>query len=270
MNSLHTVLAALALLPTTVAPRTQSAAETAFRPPAVPLVACDPYFSIWSEATRLTDDATRHWTRAKHELCSLIRIDGKTYRLMGDQPKDVPPMEQESVQVLPTRSIYEFKSPEADVVLTFMTPVLPDDLDVLSRPLTYVKWNVHAIDGKAHHVQIFFSASGELAVNTMDEALTWSRETAGDMQAMRIGTEAQPILGQSGDDMRIDWGYAYLASPEAEATSIAPQSDCIEQFTTSGGLPPDDTRMPRPARDSTPAMALTLDLVSVAEQTMTT
>src|SRR5678815_3535392 len=83
-----------------------ASAEKPFRPPAVPLVTSDPYLSIWSEADRLNDDVTRHWTHREHSLVSLIRIDGKAYRLMGNDPNEAPPFPQVSVSVFPTRSIY--------------------------------------------------------------------------------------------------------------------------------------------------------------------
>ena len=46
-----------------------------FRPPAVPLVTFDPYLSIWSDADRLTERNTKHWTKHEHSLVSLIRVD---------------------------------------------------------------------------------------------------------------------------------------------------------------------------------------------------
>src|SRR4051794_5756404 len=42
--------------------RAADAAAQAPRPPAVPLVACDPYFCIWSPADTLAGAATVHWT----------------------------------------------------------------------------------------------------------------------------------------------------------------------------------------------------------------
>src|SRR4051812_31948379 len=142
------------------------AAEAApLRPPAVPLVVHDPLFSIWSQADRLTDRAPQHWTGRPHPLSSLIRVDGKAYRLMGDQPKDVTPLPQTKLTVWPTRTVYEFEGAGLHATLTFTTPSLPDDLAVLARPVTYLTWDVRSIDGANHAVTIYDSIGGQLAVN---------------------------------------------------------------------------------------------------------
>ena len=100
-----------------------------------------------------------------------------------------------ALQVLPTRSIYEFEDAQVHVTLTFMTAALPHDLDVLSRPLSYITWDVRSVDGCQHAVSIYDSTSSQLAVNEPDETVDWSREKAGDLTALRVGTHAQPVLG---------------------------------------------------------------------------
>ncbi len=53
------------------------------RPPAVPLVAHDPYFSIWAMGDRLNSEGTKHWTGKPNTLTAAIRIDGKIWQVMG-------------------------------------------------------------------------------------------------------------------------------------------------------------------------------------------
>ncbi|MDE3067724.1 MAG: DUF4965 domain-containing protein [Verrucomicrobiota bacterium] len=236
-------------------------AET-LRPPAVPLVTFDPYLSIWSEADRLTDANTRHWTRHEQALASLIRVDGRSYRLMGAEPANVPAMPQRSLQVTPTRSIYEFEGAGLRVRLTFMTAALPHDLDVFSRPLSYLTWSVRSADGAKHDVSIYDSTSSELAVNQTSEPVVWAREQAGPLTALRVGTQAQPILGSSGDNHRIDWGYAYAAALTSQSHSaIGANQALLDGFVAKGALPAsDDQRMPRAVNDDMPVLAFVFHL----------
>src|ERR1700744_6637202 len=76
------------------------------RPPVVPLVTHDPYFSIWSMSDHLTDINTRHWTGTEQPLAGLIRIDNVPYRYMGADPRQVPTMPQVWRQVTPLHTIY--------------------------------------------------------------------------------------------------------------------------------------------------------------------
>ncbi len=51
------------------------------------------------------------------------------------------------------------------LTLTFTTAALPDDIDILSRPVTYLTCDAKATDGKTHEVAFYFDAAAEIAVN---------------------------------------------------------------------------------------------------------
>ncbi len=253
-----------ALLPLTLA-FAGTASSAPLRPPAVPLVTSDPYLSIWSEADHLTDDVTRHWTHHEHPLVSLIRVDGTAFRLMGNDPPSVPALPQTGLEVTPTRSVYDFEDAHVHVTLTFMTAALPQDLDVLTRPLSYITWSVRSVDGRPHDVSLYDSASALLAVNTPDQAVGWQRETMGPLTALRCGTQAQTLFSPAGDDTRIDWGYVYAAAPAAQGTAaIGGNHALLSGFVGQGTLPAsDDARSPRAASDDTPVMAFAFPLGAV-------
>ncbi len=205
------------------------------RPPSVPLVACDPYFSIWSPADRLTDVDTTHWTGKLQRLTSLVRIDGKPFRLMGAEPANVPALPQSSLEVLPTRTIYTFEGEGIRLTLTFMTADLPDDLDLLSRPVTYLTWQVRSTDAQNHQVSVYFDARSEIAVNQPDQAVNFQNADGAGIKAWRVGSVEQPVLQKKGDDLRIDWGYFYVATVKnAQATSTVATAQAARDSFVAG------------------------------------
>ena len=207
------------LIPAILGPASLMSAQDLppLRPPSVPLVTCDPYFSIWSPQDRLTDGPTTHWTGKPQRLECSVKIDGTAYQVMGKPANGPAPLPQTGLDVLPTRTIYHFAGGGLQLRLTFMTPALPDDLDILARPLTYLTCDAVATDGGKHTLTLDFSAGGELAVNTPDQAV--KPEVVSDisgLSVLRVGSTAQKVLDKAGDDVRIDWGYFYLAAPKAD------------------------------------------------------
>lgn len=242
------------------------------RPPAVPLITHDPYFSVWSMSDTLAGDRTKHWTGAFQGMAGMLRIDGKPYRFMGQWYGPMPPvMKQVGLEVLPTRTIYQFEADGVRLSLTFMSPLLADDPDVMSRPVTYVTWEARAIDGRTHQVSFYFDCTAELVVNTTFEKVIWSRPQVGGLRVLTFGSQEQPVLEKFGDDVRIDWGYLHLLAPTSsmESDVIAWNRVARNSFADKGTLPEsDDMRMPRMARDELPVLASMMNLGAVGPTTV--
>ena len=192
---------------------TEAQKSANFRPPAVPLVTHDPYFSVYSTANTLTEDWPKHWTGAVNAMTSMARVDGKPFRIMAPMPRDVPAMKQTDLQLTPTRTTYTMEGGGVQVKLTFLSPLLPDDVEVLARPVTYVAWEVVSQDDKKHNVSLYFDTTAEWVVDKPSQQVTWGRYKAGTLSLTRFGSHQQPVLNRAGDDLRIEWGYLYIAAP---------------------------------------------------------
>ena len=247
----------------------QSDSIPPLRAPATPLIVHDPYFSIWSTSNRLTDSATRHWTGARQPLNGIVRIDGASYRYLGDADSSVPALEETQRQITPTRTIVTLQNSKVVIRICFFTPAFPDDMRIMARPVTYLTWDVKSLDGAEHDVTLYLDAEGTVATNTPGEPVVWSRGRIDGLNLLRVGSQRQPMLEQWGDNLRINWGYFYLAVPEAQgaASLAAGNAGDRDQFISSGKLPAQDDleqpRMPQSGHPPYPLLSVALPLGKV-------
>ena len=75
--------------------------ENLDRLPALPLIANNPYFSIWLPGDTLNAAAPVHWSGAPKGLNGSAVIDGREYCWLGKSSR--PSMETVSLKVTPTR-----------------------------------------------------------------------------------------------------------------------------------------------------------------------
>jgi len=243
-----------------------SAGAAPLRPPSVPLVTVDPFFSVWSPADKLADAPTEHWSGQAQPMTALLRVDGKTLRLLGAEPADVPALPQTACEVLPLRTVCRFADATVEAELTFATPLMPENLEVFARPVTYVTLRVKMLDSKAHAVQFYYDVGGEIAVGDDAQRVVWQVEPVPGLAAVRLGRDPQPVLGRSGDRIRVDWGYFWLAAPEAGATVRAAAGfEARKGFAETGKLTETAPQMPAAVKEAGPVLALVRDLGSAKE-----
>ena len=185
------------------------------RIPALPLIVNDPYFSIWMPGDTLTAATAMHWSKAEKPLRGSITVDGKHYHWLGRASS--AEAVTESVHVTPTQTVSVLRAGAVRLTVRFWSPALPDDLDMLSAPVTYVDLWLNSTDGCAHSVQMQLFADNALCYDgVVPPAMLGCAYTHEGLQMAYVGQKQQKVLGHSGDHITMDWGYLYLASREGQ------------------------------------------------------
>jgi len=191
------------------------------RPPAIPLITIDPFFSVWSKSDNLTEAYTTHWTGRPITIKGLAEIDGQKYRFIGedfphgesneDVCGDIPAMEQTAFDFDAFSSAYKFTAGGIELCATFTSALIPDDLRLLSRPVSYLALSYTSLDKKEHDVKIKLSVSEEICLDVAGERAVFFKRIG--KNTIRMGSRGE-VLGRDGDDLRIDWGHFYLTVPD--------------------------------------------------------
>ena len=89
-----------------------------------------------------------------------IAVDGVSYNWMGAAPGP-PPVNQISLEYTSTKSIFTFDvDGKVTMLVTFLSPVYPDDLARQSLQFSYISVKVKSADGAPHSVQVYMDVSG--------------------------------------------------------------------------------------------------------------
>ncbi len=190
------------------------------RAPAYPLITVDPYFSVWSNSDRLNDKETVHWTGKPNPIIGIVNIDGTDYCFMGKS--DCEKLRQTDVSVTATATLYTFECQSVTLYAEFTSPLLLNDLDILSRPVSYLCLRAVSKDNQKHNIKAKITVSEEICLNYAgeDDVITESFSN-NDINSISIGSVKQPVLAVSGDDIRINWGYFYLSAANAQTETVS-------------------------------------------------
>lgn len=151
----------------------------------------------------------------------LTYVDFGIFKESEQKPVFAETAVQNSVKVSATQTKYNFTAGPVTVDVAFVSPLLMDDLDILSRPVNYINYKVVSNDDQEHAVEVYFEATPEWAVNELNQEVEVTTGKTGKINFAKTGTTEQPILQKKGDNVRIDWGYFYLAAEESENKAIA-------------------------------------------------
>ena len=226
-----------------------------FRAPATPLLSQSPLINAFAPADTLNEGNIVHWTGADLDWFAGLLVDNSFYLIMGNPAvawaaAPLARATQTSVTVFATQTVYTFAAGPVAVNLTFTSPQIAGDYDLMSRPCHYFTYSLAATDGAPHAVSLYQDVTSYLVLNDGKDAdITFSRVPlpAAGAEALSLGAATQLPLSSTND--KPTWGFAYLVRDTTVANSAVLESSYVTRKAFAGGaaLPaPDSPTNPQP------------------------
>lgn len=180
--------------------------------PAYPLFVKDPYFSFWARSDKLNEADVMHWSGAIKRLYGVVIVGGVPYAFLGNI-EGIARAEQICLSVSAFTTDYTFRAGEATLHVSFVSPLPPNDLSLLSMPVCYMKYTVEG----AEDAEVRFAAGKEIAAN--DDCLCRTMRggvIAHDgVESAVLGLARQMRFSSDRDVCGADWGYYYITGQHA-------------------------------------------------------
>lgn len=180
------------------------------------------------EYIRLADDVTASLVSGKNVIAAVVtnprgsaQFDVALVEKRPIQMRQEMTAEQLYADVQPMQTRYGFTCGPVELSVSFLAPLFLDDLDLVSRPVNYISYEVSSLDGVKHDVKISLEASPAWAVNFYGNEETLSQTfSSNGLLYLKASSVDQNILGKKGDDDRINWGSFYLVAEESDTQAL--------------------------------------------------
>lgn len=177
--------------------------------PSYPLFVKDPFFQLWMPDEEISDFNAKFYTDKEIPLIGLIKHKDSLYRFVGKEIGEK--MDVVNIELTATTTIFELKNDLFKIKLYFISPLLLDDLKLLSNPTCILRYE---IETSVEDYEVIFGVSSAILSNTPVGELA---HRGGTFRVLNksvsfFGLNNQNVLSISADAFGPEHGYWYITA----------------------------------------------------------
>lgn len=199
--------------------------------PSYPLWIIDPNFSIWSGYDYLNEGDLTFWTGLGRRTYGLVRYNGATYSFLGNV-KDTIKLKQVSLSISAFGTKYQFENEEFKLTIEFLSPLLLDDVDILSCPVCYTKYEIEPNGEIPKDFSICLALNEEYCYNNEKAKVIGGVIPLEGFEAAFMTRRRNLIMSNTYDRSAPDWGDIYLTGE----SSYFITSSVLDSYIKTGEL----------------------------------